>query len=130
MATFVRITAFAPSAFARHAFQIADDALGDAADYSGHDTLKRKRREKRRRTELSLDQALAKAFEPKRRVEISTEPWLYEPVPLPEAIVAPEFNPRLAALNGDIAKLQAEIAQRKAIALNEEADIELLLMSM
>lgn len=93
-----------------------------------------KRKEPKRKTrkdrERLLDQALEKAFEPKRRKVIPSKPWLIEPVIVPEPLAIPEFNPDIANLSGYVLDLQRQLAQRKFELSQMEADDELLLLSI
>jgi hypothetical protein len=90
---------------------------------------KSKRKSKKERERL-LDQALAKAFESKRAPIIDRMPWLAEPIPEAVLLEAPEFNPTLAALQGEAQRLQDQLAQLQFNRAQEEADIELLLMAL
>jgi len=87
-------------------------------------------RKSRRERERALDLAITKATEPKRRIVISQEPWLAEPIMPPAVLPVPEFNPELAALAGRAALIQSEIDRLKFIREQEDADIELLLLSI
>jgi hypothetical protein len=91
---------------------------------------KRRRKSQFRKAEEQLDKALAKAFEPKRKSNIDRLPWLVEPVLPPQIIEAPQYNERLAGLNDYVSQIQAQLAQRKFELSQEEADTELLLMSL
>lgn len=84
----------------------------------------------RREQERLLDQALAKAFEPKRGPKRNLDPWLAEPVLVPEPLPVPEFNPQIADLSDYVASLQRQLAQRKFEISQMEADDELLLLSL
>ncbi len=89
-------------------------------------------RKKRSRKEADrlLEQALAKAFDPKRSTVIDRMPWLAEPIPETILLEQPEFNPRLAALQGEAQRIEAQLAQIQFNRAQEEADIELLLMAL
>lgn len=129
MALQAGVTAFQPDAFHLDAFQILDDSLSDGfvppANYS-----KRHRKSQFERSQRKLEQALEKAFEPKRPVKRDIEPWLAEIIEPPSPIPEPEFNPQIAGLSDYVAQLQAQLAQRKFELSQMEADDELLLLSL
>jgi hypothetical protein len=131
MAVQAGLTAFQANAFQLDAFQILDDSLSDGGgDYgTSRERQKHKRKSKKERERL-LDQALAKAFEPKRGPKRDTAPWLVEPVLPPEALPVPEFNPQIADLSNYVTNLQRQLAQRKFELSQMEADDELLLLSL
>lgn len=124
-------TAFQANAFQNDAFQIVGGQLpnNDRGDYPA---LREPapRRKSRRENERPLDIALAKAFEEKRRPVQKHVPWLAEPIAPPPLIDAPEFNPTLAALHGEMANLQAQLARIQFNRAQEEADDELLLLAL
>lgn len=89
------------------------------------------KKKSRQEQERLLDLALAKAFEPKRGPKRpKPEPWLAEPIIVPDALPVPEFNPRLAGLTDYVADLQRQLAQRKFELSQIDADDELLLLSL
>ena len=90
-----------------------------------------KKKKSKKERERLLDQALDKAFEPKRGPKRPLpEPWLAEPVPVPEILPVPEFNPAVADLSSYVTQLQRQLAQRKFELSQMEADDELLLLSL
>ena len=102
----------------------------DRGDYPARKKRDGKSRSRRERERL-LDQALAKAFEPKRGPPRPKPlPWLAEAVPEPVALPVPEFNPVLAGTAPQFRALEQQLAALQFNRQQEEADIELLLMSL
>jgi hypothetical protein len=126
------LTAFQANAFQIDAFQILDDDLSDGGgDYGAPRARQKHKRKSKKERERLLDQALAKAFEPKRGPKRPLpEPWLAEPVTVPEILPVPEFNPAVADLSSYVTQLQQQLAQRKFELSQMEADDELLLLSL
>lgn len=123
------LTAFQANAFQLDAFQIEVVTASIGGAFGPPEPKKHKRTSKRERERL-LDQALAKAFDTKQTPIIDRMPWLAEPIPEAIRLKEPEFNPVLASLHGDMANLQAQLAQLQFNRAQEEADIELLLMAL
>lgn len=101
-------------------------------DSDGPDVERRKRRRKSRFREGqdALEKALAKAFDESRGRPPDKTPWLAEEIVLPPLASVPEHNERLASLGNYVEQLKRDIENRKFLLAQEEADIELLLMSL
>ena len=115
-------------------------AQGALSQHDSHDGwseaeyLKKKRLRKspRQRQESEIEAALARALEPpqkRKKVQVG-ETWFAEPIAIPPALNVPVFDPVLAALHGDIARITDELARVKELALHEDGDIELLLLTI
>jgi hypothetical protein len=122
---------FQANAFQNDAFQVegvipVTAGHGSFYPFKHHD----RKRPSRKDRERQLDAALAKAFEPKRGPKRIVEPWLIEPVPVPEVLPTPEFNPVISGLSNYVVDLQRQLAQRKFELSQMEADDELLLLSL
>ena len=124
-------TAFQENAFQADAFQVGDAVVIERPGSFAPPAHKRRHRPTRKERERLLDQALAKAFEPKKGPKRPpAEPWLAEPVFVPPALEIPEFNPQIADLSNYVTHLQQQLAQRKFELSQIEADDELLLLSL
>lgn len=119
--------AFQANAFQNNAFQI-NSAIIIGNDHGDWPSRSKTRSKKQR--ERSLDLAIEKATEPKRRKVVKELPWLAEPILTPVALPVPEFNPTLAALADRATQIQARIDQLNFNRTQEEADIELLLLAL
>jgi len=121
---------FQANAFQNDAFQVGETVTVRPGSFYPFEQKEHKRKSRKDR-ERTLDQALAKAFEPKRGPERpAPEPWLVEPIVLPDVLAIPEFNPEIADLSGHVSDLKRELALRKFELSQMEADDELLLLSL
>lgn len=121
---------FQADAFQLDAFQIEAVVTANIGGAFGPPEYKKHKRKTKKERERLLDQALAKAFDPKRPTVVDRTPWLAEPVPDVILLDQPEFNPRLAALQGEAQRIQAQLSQIQFNRAQEEADIDLLLMAL